>query len=574
MFDNSDEYDFTPSDSSKLATLFGNFGQNDESNSSLMYTAPKQPSYHKASDKHEVSSETLKIKSQSKVLLAKIVYLWKLENTEYKALGKHGLAVIGVEDLNLFEIIGYKERTNVLLRRKVNENLSFYLQKDSFSSFYDDDSKNWLVKFQDNDQNYFCEVIKKFGAQIIVNTEEPSQNSTEDVTPKPELLPKPKFVAEDSGQLSDNSGSQQRAHILSRMAKMGQQILPKPIRKNNSTDISDSELEESECDQKRSLRKPTKNLERTYITSEKYSDNHMVPVNPAAISYSPSFSQNVLNPMVYAQHMNHETFNNYIISQNAELKMSVSQLSSKLESVLSGSCQKSEDSVLNSKVKALELKSENLQEALNTFKKKYQSLEKKYNELANKDLGEVSEKKIIINRLETEISYLKTDLAAAEEKVKDFEKLELELQQSINDIADCEKTIEIQKLKIGDLETFYYQNKDNEDLQATVDTLSDTVENLRLKLKDFEEFSKKTESEKQKRLLGNNEKINFLGDMIKMHMNEMYQSMLGSFKEDDSISFSEIQFKIAKNVKGTTFQIIEDLKAFHNEGSNNILNDQ
>nr|XP_023024349.1 autophagy-related protein 23-like isoform X1 [Leptinotarsa decemlineata]XP_023024350.1 autophagy-related protein 23-like isoform X2 [Leptinotarsa decemlineata] len=563
MFDNSDEYDFASADSSKLAALFGNYGQESEdSNSSLMYTAPKQPNYAKLDTENDSSCS--KSKSQSTVMLAKVVSIWKLEDKEYKALGKHGLAVIGSVNLNLFEIIAYKEKNNIILRTKVNDKLLFYHQKDEFSSFYDDDSRNWLIKFQNDDQKAFYEVLKKFGAQLIAN-EDPSQKCSDSAFPKPALLPKPKADVEISETQTDSSGSQQRAHILSRMAKMGQQILPKM----NSSDNSDSELGESRFDRKPSPRKFKKHIEkpsRAENESTNFIDKQMVSSSTTSVNSYPNFNQSVLSPMMYAPPMNYEGF---IISQNAELKMSVAQLSAKLDSVLTNNIpnQKNDDTVLKSKIKALELKTANLQDALGSWRDKYHTLERKYNELSGHDHRELSEKNSLIDKLEREAVTMKSNLTVAEERLDDFEKLKFELQQSKNDIKDCQTTIEIQKLKLKE------QNKDSKDLQATIDTLNDTVTNLRLKLADFEGYFERTESEKREREKRNNEKISILNDMIKMHMNEMYQSVIGSFSEGKSVLFSDIQSEVAKNLKGTTFRIIEDLKTIYTEETNDIRNE-
>jgi hypothetical protein len=68
----SDDYDFTPSASSNLASLFDSSSINSDS-SSLIYTAPKQPKQGITSD---VKSETTK--GESTVVCAYIVHVWKL----------------------------------------------------------------------------------------------------------------------------------------------------------------------------------------------------------------------------------------------------------------------------------------------------------------------------------------------------------------------------------------------------------------------------------------------------------------------------------------------------------------
>lgn len=548
-------------------------------------------------------------------VFAKSIYQFNFrENTNYKSLGKHGLAIIGSMDLNLFEVISYKEKNNIILRRKISSNFKFYNQKDCFSSFYDHENQNWLVKFDNiDDQNEFCKEIKTRGANIVLNIEpslaEKNTNFTRENVPKPDIFsredvlpPKPEVlprllqgVEKDIEEAnSDSSGSQKRANILSRMAKMGQQILPNDILKNASTDISDSEVDDSKSDHKVPPRKfkraipfekhMAKEEKLTQHVPQSYMENQMTPMQNNNLNHPVQFPQqnvggsfpqgmmgtfppHMLSPVLVSQSMPYDGFQQYIVSQNTELKMNLAQISAKLDTVLSignKSDIKIDDGSLKSKIKTLELRSENLLTELERYEKMYDDLQRKCKKLENDSVKSENNRSVIEN-LNKQIEDLKQDLKIAEEKNVSYEKLELDLEKYKSDIQQHEKTIEIQKLKLKDFEEFYEENKDNKNLQQTIDTLNDTVTNLKLKLKDFEEHFLKTEAEKKKHLEEREQTISTFSSKIKDTMNNMYQSILANFEENKLYSVSQIKSQVAQNLKGTTFALIKEFKDVYKE---------
>lgn len=522
------------------------------------------------------------------------------ENADYKSLGKHGLAIIGSNDLNLFEIISYKEKNNIIFRRNINSGFKFYNQKDWFSSFYDNSNQNWLVKFDSsNDQNEFCKEIQNRGSEIIINIDasfstrsnisqksvsKPDLSPRESAVPlKPENLPSLSLtVAKDGEETnSDSSSSHKRANILSRMAKMGQQILPSDILKNTSTDVSDSEIDDSISDHKIPPRKFKRAvpLEKHVSKEERliqtnYLDSQAIPTQCSNISHPQpnmvsSFPQSVigtspqhmLTPFLMNQSLPYDGFQQYLVLQNAELKMNLAQLSSKLDSVLSMGSKgdiKTDDSNMKSKIKTLELRSENLLTELERYEKMYDDLQNKCKKLEDTE-SEIN--KSVIENLNKHIEDLKESLKRAEEKNSNYEKLEEDLEKYKIDVQHLEKTVEVQALKLKDLEEFYEENKDKQNHQQTIDTLDDTVTNLKLKLKDFEEQFLKTEAERQKRIEEREQNINTFSDNIKNHMNGMYQSILANFEEEDqTYSVAQIKSHVVQNLKGTTFAIIKEFR--------------
>ncbi|XP_018580061.1 FK506-binding protein 15-like [Anoplophora glabripennis] len=594
MFESSDDYDFVPSGSSKLASLFDGSMLSNDSSGDLKYTAPKQPKASKSD-----LDESSKSKKHTSVILAKVVSLWKLENTDYKSLGKHGLAIIGSTDLNIFEVISYKEKNNIIARRNLNSSFKFYNQKDWFSSFYDNDNQNWLVKFNSSDdQNEFCKEIKNCGSEIIINIDTSSVEtkvSNESVSkpdtflresmvlPKPEVSPRLSLTSDKDAEEtnSDSSSSRKRANILSRMAKMGQQILPQDILKNASTDLSDSELDDSKSDHKVLPRKFKRAVplekhasKEEVLLQNNYLDTQVIPTQCSNASrpqsnMAGSYPQNVVTayqpqmftPVLMNQPLPYDGFQQFLMTQNMELKVNLAQISSKLDSVLNISNKgdiKIDDGNLKSKIKTLELRSENLLTELERYEQMYDDLQKKCKKLEK--TAESQSDKIVIENLNKQIEDLKENLKRAEEKNSNYEKLESELEKYKSDIEQHKKTVEIQTLKLKDFEEFYEENKDNKNLQQTVDTLNDTVTNLQLKLKDFEEHFLHTESEKQKRIEEREQNINTFSDNIKNHMNGMYQSILANFEEDNSYPLSQIKSHVVQNMKGTTFAIIKEFK--------------
>ncbi|CAH1995568.1 unnamed protein product [Acanthoscelides obtectus] len=531
MYD-SDDYDFTPSNSSKLASLFNNSIISNDSNS-LTYTAPKQPKSSTSSNSTpNVKEEGSKSKVQTAAVVAKIVTLWKLENKEYKCLGKHGLAIIGSTELDLYELIVYKEKTDVLIRTKLNEAFSFYKQQNNFASFYDSNSQNWLVKFDNNDRKQFTDILAQYGAKVIEKAVESNKVQIQNDI-KPDLLPKPEVcnlvskTAED--QLSDSSESVKRANILNRIAKMGQQVISNPL--GHSSELSESEPEEPESDQK--IPPPRKQKRVPHSALSPLHVNRQVVVEP---QYMPQ--QN---------YYPNDGLNHFLIAQNTELKMHLANISAKIDNLSIGSNQSnyknSEEDSLKSKIRTLELVNENLKTAWERSEKKCELFQRTSQD--NKD----SIKKV--EELEENIKRLSLEL----ENAKKHELTVIEDLQ--NEITTQEDIINNQKARIQDLEDtcekFLQKQTNTEELEATISSLK----------KEIELQKEKTNVNVSK---SNMDEVK-LANMVKQHMNNMFQSLINNFQEDTMYYSSDIQTKIAKELKKATFKIIDDYKHFvDNEG--------
>lgn len=501
------------------------------------------------------------------------------EHDNYVAFGKHGLAIIGSSEKNTYEIIGYKEKTNILFRVRINNTLIFYNQKDNFSTFYDNNSVNWLVKFNGMDQGEFTNILESHDVKIVkVAENSPDITKTE----KPELLQKPLLDHKNKDDShSDSSDSKQRANILNRMAKMGQAILPKSGVRNTNTELSDSDFEEK-LQERRIPPRQTKRAEKNSKVMEDSkvisNNNHVLDnqINNSQlisnqvynnqllsnqISNPQLLSNQLYNPQILPSQMYHPSwssdgYNQYIIAQNTELKSSLAHISSKLDTVLN--FKKTDEEVdknnLLSKLKTMKLSIENLEIALQNSEKENSALRLKYKELENKvhdTCGdELKNKEIDI--LENTIAELKLKLQESENNCN-VVFLEQETLKKL--LKEQEEIIEMQKVQLASIAS---ESKNAEELNETIKSLNNTIEILKLKQKDFEEYFEKAETEKKNAAQTCQSKLKLLDEVVKRHMNEMYQSILDDFQEEGSYKYLDIQKSVARNLKITSFKIIQN----------------
>lgn len=521
------------------------------------------------------------------------------DNNEYVALGNHGLAIIGSVDRNIYEMIGYKEKTHILFKVKVNNDFTFYNQNDNFSTFYDGESINWLVKFVQNDQEEFTKILESNHAKIVLVPETSPKNdekTSENVInfPKPDLPEKPVLVnfAKDDLQ-SDSSGSKQRANILNRMAKMGQAILPRSEMKYTSTELSDSDIDEKTYEKRISPRqlKREKSSKQTILTNlnieskteTDYNNQSLTnqisnaPVIPNQVLCNPQqlpnqlFNAQSMPHQIYYPNWSNDGYNQYMIAQNTELKVNLAQISSKLDLVLNsknGSNDDDDKKNLLSRLKAMKLKTENLESSLQKSEEKYSVLTTKYVELERKlqNTSGVESKNKEIDILESSLSELQFKLQEVQQK---SEERKCELVTYKNNILELKEIIATQRDQLREYEKLEKENKHLEELNDTIASQNKIVDILKLKQKDFEEYFEKAEAEKKVAAQKSNTKIKSLDEVVKKHMNEMYQSVLNNFEEDGTYKFSDIQMGVAKNLKITSFKIIEDCVNIFKE--NNVL---
>lgn len=310
--------------------------------------------------------------------------------------GNYGLALIGNDQFKTYELIVYKDKQNILIRAKLQPTFTYNLLRDNYASFFDDQQNNWSVRY-DNAKDYteFYTELEKRNVKIV---EYHKTETNDNETTTDEIQIKPAENANVDDNQSDSSGAQIKANILSRMAKMGQAIIPVATQSSLS-DCADSDSDIS------SISKPlpkSKHAEKSPVKSEK-SELKQLPLTNFQSTEIVPMQQQFASPTV-------DPFNLFLAenrTHNCEIRMNLNQLSSKMDVVLKRLEQNdrdvAEENLLRTQMKALELKVANLtrelQEALNTNV----DLQKKLLESKTKDEQfekQIHEKQIYIKALE------------------------------------------------------------------------------------------------------------------------------------------------------------------------------
>jgi uncharacterized coiled-coil protein SlyX len=517
----SDDYDFTPSASSNLASLFDSSSINSDS-SSLIYTAPKQPKQGITSD---VKSETTK--GESTVVCAYIVHVWKLVEGKYIPLGKHGLAIISSSLQASYDIILYKEKRNVIMRTKIDSTFEISIKKDDFASFFDSVKDNWLIKFSsNNDFQVLMDHMEKYGGTVIMATEiKENSHTTEN-----EKEDNEKSIAAnvENGNTLENKA---KADILSRIAKMGQSILP-----SKNADVEE-QIESAHINVS------------THAVEEKINESKPINTFPSALSPSHVFPQtqiqNIPSGFVIGQAVTYDPLNLYVTenrAHNTEVRMSLSHISEKLNTMMKlmdteKARGEPNSEMLKSKIKVLELRTENLLKELTFFQEENIKLKLQMKDQQDRLRNEEQNK-------------ADASLAKEQEKIKE---LETELASSKDNIMDLSKISEKQKVEVEEL-----KNKltSCQDIQLNeIFKRDNTIEELKQKLHEFENQQHGQSSDQD-----NKEKSANFTAMLKESMNGMYGNIVASFNEGQQYQFSEISNVIAQNIKFTTLKIIQSFQ--------------
>ncbi|CAH0553411.1 unnamed protein product [Brassicogethes aeneus] len=540
MFDNSDDYDFTPTQNSTLSSLFGSpMLSPKDANESLTYTAPK---------KTFVEKSEVKKSPQSSVLYAKIVLLWVLyvQTLAQLTACKHGLAIVEYKEENKYELIIYKEKNNILTRIGLSSNFKLILQEDNFFSFHDTTHKHWMIKFDNvEDKLSFFKEASKYKIPIEDYKPVKPQNT------KPPDVIKPPSVSSQSSAETNSNINQNKANILSRITKMGQQILPVEKHQETSTEISDSDFEDSKTEKVTYPRK--------FIKKEKPHTSHQLVISQKEDIYS--------QPVQYQpQPVQYDSFS-LLLNQNMEMKYALTQLNMKLDGITNNTQNDSQ-----SKVKVLLLKLENVSSELEDYKLKYKKIQLENNNLKESKISEeaIERQNILMEELRNE-----ADNNA--------------MRQLKNELDDFKTQVNTQNLKLKDFEDFYKENKDNKTVKNQNEEQAKKIENLQLKLKDFEDYYHKNESEKAKHKITlqelnkqindlkeklgvleepqqnlnnsniNDQQLNAIKNLIKQCMNHTYESIAEHFNENEQYSSDQIVSTVAKGIKEGTYQIIQEL---------------
>ncbi|XP_060526644.1 uncharacterized protein LOC132702177 [Cylas formicarius] len=499
MFGNDDDDDFSPSPSSKLSSLFNSSGTPDDLNSnSLIYKAPRQPKAKPETDHVDNSKDN---RTPSSVILAKVITLWTIESNKQKHLGKHIIAIIGCPLKNVFEAIIYKEKNNILLRRLLNETCQWHKYPNNFVSFYHNDNQFWTLSFDHtHDRDGFLGEVSKHNCPVVdKSTTVPSEPS------------QPQLVGNNGN--SDSELSKTKADILSRITKMGQQILPESaLQQTTGTEYSDSETEDLP------IKKPVTTPRKSKRSSHQEKLDVAQIVTPGSqIAFS--HPQGGAYPHPYADF----GYVGYLAAQNADLKTNLAEINYKLNRVLNNGkdCGDEDVAKLKSEIKILKLKIENVNSELEGCEKKCNTLREEYDRKCEevRDLGD----------------RLKWD---KDEKKSEAEHLERELEIAKREIENRDEVVREQNLKLEELEGI---SREHRRCRDEIQSLNDQILELRSDTKE--------KSDNQE-----------VGKVIRKSMNEAFAGIMENFREDISYSSEAIRLVVLQQLKKTTFDIVAGLK--------------
>ena len=154
-----------------LGNIFGGSSQphKSESNSALVYQAPKQPGKEGEMRIEIVQTENrqeerLEVMSsvRSGVKMATAVSVYKYESSGYESLGKMGLAIIGKKESNCYQLLLYRGKQSAVTVANISPRFNFRVQQDNYASFIDEAKASWTVCFDSQD------VLINFAKQLLL----------------------------------------------------------------------------------------------------------------------------------------------------------------------------------------------------------------------------------------------------------------------------------------------------------------------------------------------------------------------------------------------------------------------
>lgn len=211
-FPSEEDDDFCSlSNNSNLASIFHELDVQQSSSKSLVYTAPNQP-----------TSKPLLSNMSQAVVVAAAVMCYKLNNEKYEPLpGKIGMALLGENESKTYQMILYQDKQRPLTSARITSEFMIISQPNNFCTFNDDYSQNWAVLFDTK------EVAQKFLAEIDHMKKmlvEPINNSVAECVIATDKIDGPvSSLVQNRMPGSDGSN---KTKLMSRMAKLGQPILP------------------------------------------------------------------------------------------------------------------------------------------------------------------------------------------------------------------------------------------------------------------------------------------------------------------------------------------------------------
>ncbi|ESP04504.1 hypothetical protein LOTGIDRAFT_170749 [Lottia gigantea] len=147
-----EEQEFSnPGGGSKLSSLFSlDQKTNVGGNSSLTYTAPKQPKKKGAAPEGPAANAGAAGAAPS-ILVAAVVHAYKYVDGKYASQGKLGSALLGNSASKEYRVLLYVSKDKQITNAKITPNTLFTVQANNYANFYDDARQSWSVMFDSED---------------------------------------------------------------------------------------------------------------------------------------------------------------------------------------------------------------------------------------------------------------------------------------------------------------------------------------------------------------------------------------------------------------------------------------
>ncbi|XP_076750201.1 FK506-binding protein 15 [Xylocopa sonorina] len=645
-----DESDFLPASGSNLAAIFGLQTKTLDSCSSAKQASKKL---------NTTRTLTQTISNKTEVLIAKVIYAFKLQNGSYISIGKLGMALTGNHATKLYQIILYKNKQEHLSIVTVTDHFVYTIQSNDYSSYYDNNKENWSILFENNDvcvefakevglARYFSkngkienvlyqdlsppsydttakegdhvsikyfiatEIIQPFKNALTTYQTMTVEISTDDNWEKTLLgcskglrkilfLPPNKQISLGPGfpkekdvlleieiidiQTPDETAVSKipsgKASIISRMAKMGQSILPK-LPMSTTTDSEDTEddmshksthsrkVESSEDDSRK--RYPSKELKDEVSKSSHrlLKPKSDVPVTNVACKpfvnsqWSPTQIQPnfvTLDGQIYSLPSQAVTPTipaimdpglNMLLSEtrmtNAELRMGMSKIADNVQKLLD------KFHVIELQNAATPIQDRTALDAALKMLLTMNASEEKA-EQSHRTSNIAADNFTQLNEMKDRVAILEKELKQSKERMKELE-IEKESLTQTNEMLH--KTVKQLEISLKDSNTAFVNTRRNleeaKELNSIYEEQTIMLENKMLKLSDGCSSTdiKKNDNIKE----------------IKYIMNRIYHNLLDKFV-DESYSKNSIRTIIANTIKNVTLQVL-----YHTNENNDVESEQ
>lgn len=445
-------------------------------------------------------------------------------HSENVPLGNVGLAVIITNNAE-HRVILYRTKQDILSTFALSGSKWIYIRND-YVQYHDDAAQFWSVRFaSDTDRDEFLAAVQD---RCSIQKDSVEDGVTEKEKPHPIAEPVRSSSAEST--------------LIDRMAKMGRQILPTRIvagrAVSSDSDDTDPEQQQRTTQIVASRWKPDV-PSRSLLT--KPSPPPVLSANNALIAYNHPIQAMTSDPEIVSLFTEHRF-------QNAEVRMCLSKLESKIERVLdkvdfireannSSTKPKSdlEEDIIRLEERLLELKKENRQLRLNreagdSHTAKALSVEKQRNALLEERL----------ESQRAEMEELRKSIATKETEIQRMDSVRQQIE------AESKTQSVEQQSRIDDLTNAHVLTNDSMSmLKASIADLERDKLELEEQLSQFESARRSSSGME-------------MGTVIKDIMNAMYQSIQATVSQRSEWSAEDVLKLMRTVIKRETMNVLSD----------------